>query len=76
VRDSSCDEVVEDVDVDGEVEATELLWPVVSADCCVLLVLAVDELLLELGGVDERSAYVPLVPCAVLDGLVEAVVLL
>jgi hypothetical protein len=72
-------EVLLEVELVEPVEATELLWPVVSVDCVLLelgLVLAVEELLV-LGGVEDESAYVPLVPCAVLllDGLVEAVVL-
>jgi len=64
------------VDV-GLVEATDVLWPVVSVEDVLLelgLVLAVEELLV-LGGVDDGSAYVPLVPGAVLllDGVVLAV---
>jgi hypothetical protein len=70
-------DVVLAVELVWPVEATELLWPVVSVDCVLLelgLVLAVDEVLV-LDGVEDVSAYVPLVPCAVLllDGLVEAV---
>jgi hypothetical protein len=69
------------------VEATEPLWPVVSLEVELLelgLVLAVEEVgeddavLLVLGGVEVWSAYVPLVPCAVLEDEpvpVEAVVL-
>ncbi len=56
------------------VAATELLELVVSV---LLGVEEVDELVLELGGVEVRSAYVPLVPWAVLEepvGLVDAVV--
>ena len=78
-----------EVDEVEPVDATELLWPVVSVEEVLLelgLVLAVDELgavdelLAVLEGVDDWSAYVPLVPCAVLllevDGLVDAVELL
>ena len=52
-------DVVLEVELVVPVEATEALWPVVSVDCAVLelgLVLAVDELVLVLGGVDDRSA--------------------